>query len=129
MIVIDASAMVEWLFETQSGLKIEKLAMSDADICAPHLMDLEVTQALRRLARAQKITVARGQQALEDLRGMDLTRYAHEGFLDRIWNLRDSCTAYDAMYIALAESLHAVVLTHDQKLAAAHGHKARIEVL
>jgi len=129
VIVIDASAMVEWLFETQSGLKIEKLAMSDADICAPHLMDLEVTQALRRLARAQKITVARGQQALEDLRGMDLTRYAHEGFLDRIWNLRDSCTAYDAMYIALAESLHAVVLTHDQKLAAAHGHKAKIELI
>ena len=129
MIVLDASAMIEWLFCTPSGLKIEHRAMADGDISAPHLIDLEVAQALRKFVRAQKITMPRGEQALDDFRAMDITRYAHEGFLNRIWNLSDSCTAYDAMYIALAESLHAVVLTHDQKLAAAHGHKAKIELI
>ena len=129
MIVIDASAMVEWLFETPSGAQIEQRAISDADICAPHLIDLEVAQTLRKLARAQKISTSLALQVLDDFRDMDITRYGHEGFLPRIWGLRDTCTAYDAVYVALAESLAATLITHDPKLAAAHGHNARIELL
>lgn len=129
MIVIDASAMIEWLFETPAGLKIEQKAMSAGDICAPHLLDLEVAQTLRKLARAQKISVARGLLALDDFRDMDIARYPHEGFLPRIWSLRDSCTAYDAVYVALAESLSVELVTHDQKLACSHGHIVRVNLI
>jgi predicted nucleic acid-binding protein len=129
VIVVDASAMVEWLLETPVGLKVESRAVSDGNICVPELVDLEIAQALRKLVRARKISIARGEQALDDYRDLDLTRYAHEGFLQRIWDLRDSCTAYDAVYIALAESLSAALITHDRKLALAHSHGAQIEFL
>jgi predicted nucleic acid-binding protein len=121
--------MVEWLFETPFGLQVEQRAMADGDISAPHLLDLEVVQTLRKLTRAGRISASRALLALEDYRSMDITRYAHESFLGRIWYLRDTCTAYDAAYIALAESLHAVLITHDRKLAFAHGHSAKVELL
>jgi predicted nucleic acid-binding protein len=129
VIVVDASAMIEWLLETPVGLKIQQRALSDGYLCAPHLLDLEVAQALRKLVRTQKIDNSRGQQALDDFRDMDLSRYPHEDFLQRIWGLRHTCTAYDAMYIALAESLAATLITHDQKLASAPGHNAKLECI
>ena len=129
MIVIDASALIEWLFQTSTGVQIERRAISAGDICAPHLLDLEVLQTLRKLVRSQTISVARAMQALEDFRDMDIARYAHNAFLPRIWSLRDTCTAYDAVYVALAESLSAVLVTHDRKLASAHPHAASIEMI
>jgi predicted nucleic acid-binding protein len=129
VIVVDASAMVEWLLQTPIGLRVESRAISDGNICVPHLVDLEIAQALRKLVRARKIGITLGKQALDDYRDLDLTRYAHEGFLPRIWDLRGSCTAYDAVYITLAESLSAALITHDRKLALARGHSAQIEFL
>ena len=67
--------------------------------------------------------------ALSDLADFPLHRYGHEFMLPRIWELRDNLTAYDAAYVALAEALDAPLLTRDARLAAAPGHRARIEVV
>ena len=75
------------------------------------------------------ITASRGQEALQDLLDLPLTRYPHDLFLWRIWELRDNLTAYDAAYVALAEALGAPLVTCDSRLASASGHHARIEVV
>ena len=87
----------------------------------PHLLDLEVAQVLRRHSRGH-MTEPRVREAIEDLRDLPLTRYAHEPFLDRIWELRENLTAYDGAYVALAETLGAILLTSDARLARTFGH-------
>jgi predicted nucleic acid-binding protein len=96
---------------------------------APHLLDLEVAQALRRLVHLKEVTRSRAQQALDDHAGLVIERYSHRELLARIWQLRQSVTAYDAAYVALAEALNAPLLTCDAKLGGSHGHRARIEVV
>jgi predicted nucleic acid-binding protein len=96
---------------------------------APHLLDVEVAQVLRRLAQRKEITVPRAEQALEDLAHLLIDRHEHQSLLPRIWQLRDSLSAYDGTYVALAEALSAPLLTCDGKLAGAHGHRATIELV
>jgi len=84
---------------------------------------------LRRYVREKLITAQRGQEALEDLAGLPLERYAHDFLLPRVWDLRATLTAYDAVYVALAELLDAPLLTCDRKIASASGHSANIEVI
>jgi len=96
---------------------------------APHLIDIEVTQTLRRLAILKEITAARGKHALEDHVALNIKRAEHKDLLERVWTLRDSITAYDAAYVVLAEILDAPLITCDARLARSHGHKARIEVI
>jgi predicted nucleic acid-binding protein len=96
---------------------------------APHLLDLEVAQVLRRSALAAELDAARGAQALEDLAALPLSRYPHDGLLPRIWELRHTVPAYDAAYVALAEALAAPLVTRDPALAASRGPAARIERL
>jgi predicted nucleic acid-binding protein len=71
----------------------------------------------------------RGEQALLDLADVPLNRYAHDLFLLRIWGLRRNLTAYDALYIALAEALDAPLITRDGALARSSGHRARVEFI
>lgn len=130
MIVLDASALLEVLLQTPAGKTVERRIFSPNEtLHAPHLIDIEVTQVLRRYAALGEIEPHRAQQALEDLTDMPLTRYPHQLFLSRIWSLRDNVTAYDAAYVALAESLPATLLTRDRRLANAPGHGASIELL
>jgi predicted nucleic acid-binding protein len=96
---------------------------------APHLLDIEVAQVLRRLVQLKGIKAARAEQALDDLAGFVIERHAHQDLLPRIWQLRNSLTAYDAAYVALAEAVDAPLLTCDAKLARSHGHRARIEIV
>ena len=94
----------------------------------PHLLDLEVTQVLRRYCRTGDITPARGEQAILDLAELPLERHSHEPLLGRIWQLRDNVTAYDAAYIALAEALRAPLLTLDRALSRVPGVRVAVEV-
>lgn len=128
MIVLDASALLEILLRTAAGHRAESRLAQDGDGCAPHLIDVEVVQALRRLAAARQIGETRAREAVEDFADMPLQRYAHEPLVERMWSLRQNLTAYDAAYVALAEALGAPLLTTDRRLASAPGHRARIEL-
>lgn len=129
MIVVDASAMLEVLLGTESGARIEdRLLSTDESLHAPHLLDLEVAQVLRRYAAAGNLSPGRGLEALTDLADFPLNRYPHDVLLSRIWELRRNMTAYDASYVALAEALAAPLVTCDARLKAAPGHTARVEV-
>jgi predicted nucleic acid-binding protein len=130
MIVVDASALLEVLLHTPAAERVgDRLFVADETLHAPHVLDLEIAQVLRRYARAREIDAARGAQALEDLALLPLHRYAHDMFLARIWELRQNLTAYDAAYVALAEGLDAPLVTRDAALATAPGHDARVEVI
>lgn len=95
---------------------------------APHLLDVEVAQVIRRYVANREIDSERGRAALTDLADFPLRRYPHDFLLPRIWDLRNNLTAYDAAYVALAEVLDAPLLTRDRRLAAATGHRAQIEL-
>ncbi len=130
MIVVDASAVIEVLLGTPAATRVaERLFDGGETLHAPHLLDVETAQVLRRYALAGALGAERGVEALEDLADFPITRYPHQPFLFRIWELRNNVTAYDAAYIALAEALDATLVTRDAKLASAAGHRARIELL
>jgi predicted nucleic acid-binding protein len=130
MIVLDASAALDWLLQTPTGHRIEERIYSRGEsLHAPHLLDLEVSQVLRRLARQGVISTRRAEEALRDLLDLRVTRYPHAVFLPRIWQLRQNLSAYDAAYVALAEQLGAPLVTRDQRLASAAGHAATVEVV
>ncbi len=129
MIVLDASAAIDWLLQSASGRKVEERIYSHGEsLHAPHLLDVEFTQVLGRLVRERTVEVSRAEQAIVDLVNLPITRYPHFVFLPRLWQLRHNLTAYDAVYIALAERLNATLVTRDARLSAATGHQARIEV-
>jgi predicted nucleic acid-binding protein len=129
VIVVDASALLEFLLQTPLGTRVEVRLFQDRDeLHSPHLVDVEVTQGLRRLVRMGEVSADRAAEALTDLAGLDLHRHAHVDFLTRAWKLRDNITAYDAMYVALAEALDAPVVTCDEPLSKAPGHRARVEL-
>lgn len=130
MIVVDASAVIEVLLRTPAAAAVERrLFEPHRTLHAPHLLDIEVAQVVRRYAAKGEIDGERGRAALADLADFPLRRYPHELLLPRIWDLRNNLTAYDAAYVALAEVLDAPLLTRDQRLAAAAGHKARVELV
>jgi len=128
VIVLDASAAIEWLLQSPTGVKIDQRFVSES-LHAPHLLDVEVAQVLRRYVREKMLTEQRGQEALEDFGDLPLNRYPHDFLIPRIWELRGTLTAYDAAYVALAELLGAPLLTCDRKIAFAPGHHAKIDVV
>jgi predicted nucleic acid-binding protein len=128
--VLDASVLVEILLQTPLGIRhSDRVLDRDELLHVPHLLDLEILQAVRRLTLAGEIPATRGEMALIALLDLQLIRHEHAPFMGRIWQLRTSMTAYDAVYVALAEGLSTVLLTCDSKLARAHGHHADIELL
>jgi len=130
VIVLDASALVELLLNTSRGrLVAGRISDPRVALHVPHLADLEVTQALRRYVRDGELNAAAGSDALDDLRALDLYRHSHETLLSRIWELRHNFSAYDAVYLALAEALDAILLTCDSRLARAASAACRVEVL
>jgi predicted nucleic acid-binding protein len=127
MIVLDASAVIELLTNGPLSDQLRRdLAGRDDTFLAPHLLDIEVLSALRRLLAGQRIDSHRTEQLLTGLAELPAERYPHTPLLARIWELRNNFTAYDAAYIALAEETGAILYTCDAKLA--KGHRARVAV-
>jgi predicted nucleic acid-binding protein len=130
VIVLDASAAVDWLLQTAAAQRIESRIFSrNQSLHAPELLDLEVAQVLRRLVREGTLPTSRAAAAIQDLLDLRITRYPHSLLLPRIWQLRHNLSAYDAAYVVLAEKLGATLLTRDARLASAAGHTATIEVV
>lgn len=128
MIVLDASALVEVLLRTPAtAVLTPRLRQPGETVHAPHLINLEVAQTLRRYFAAGVLSARRAGEALEDLASFPMTLYSHRPFLRRIWELRHNVTAYDAAYLALAEALDAPLVTCDHALASAPGHRAKVE--
>ena len=130
MIVVDASVVVELLLKTPRSERILQRLFEPADaLHAPHLLDVEVAQVLRRYERQGELSVRRGAAALRLLEALPLRRHPHTPLLNRVWTLRQNFTAYDAIYVALAEVLDATLVTLDAALVAAPGTHARIELV
>ena len=129
MIVLDASAIIDMLLGTPAGDRVSQRILEDGAPHAPHLLDVEVTSALRRGVRHQVLDPDRGAEALDDFAAFSLVRHPHGPLLPRMWALRDNFSAYDAAYVALAEELDGPLLTLDARLARAGGHRATIELV
>jgi predicted nucleic acid-binding protein len=130
LIVVDASALIEVLLRTPASRTVEShLFAPGQSLHAPHLLDIEVAQVVRNYAARGDIDAERGRMALDDLGGLRMQRYPHDFLLPRIWSLRNNVTAYDAVYVALAEALDAVLLTRDHRLAGAAGHFAQVALV
>jgi predicted nucleic acid-binding protein len=130
VIVLDASAAVDWLLQTPAGRRIETRIYSRSEsLHTPHLLDLEVAQVLRRLVREHVVSAQRAYEAIEDLLDLRITRYQHFVLLPLIWQLRQNMSAYDAAYVVLAEKLGGTLITRDARLASAPGHAASVELL
>jgi predicted nucleic acid-binding protein len=133
MIVLDASAAVDWLLQTPAGQRIEQRIYAGPQaqtetLHTVHLLDVEFAQVVRRLVREGTLAPKRAEEAIEDLAALRMVRYGPVLLLKRIWQLRQNLSAYDASYVALAEELRAPLITRDRRLAAAPGHKAAVEV-
>jgi predicted nucleic acid-binding protein len=130
VIVPDASLVVEVVLRTPLGIRhAGRVLASNESLHVPHLLDVEAAQVLRRLTLLGQVQAGRAEQALEILTDLPLVRHGHTPLIGRVWQLRTSMTAYDAVYIALAEGLDAVLLTCDGRLSRSHGHRARVELL
>jgi len=127
MIVLDASVVVELLTNgpLANSIRNEFAARND-DFLVPHLIDVEVMSALRRLSAGQRIDSHHSRQLLAGLSSLPAERYSHTPLIGRIWELRNNFTAYDAAYIALAEATDSTLYTCDEKLR--RGHRARVRV-
>lgn len=130
MIVVDASALLELLMNTAAGERVAA-RVSDPEVAlhAPHLIDLEVAQVLRRFVRDGDLDRTGAEVMLAALRELDLERHGHEPRLDRVWALRSNMTPYDAAYVALAEAPGARLLTCDARLARAPGSRIEVDLL
>lgn len=130
MIVLDASVVIEMLLRPgRHRPLLDRVLDPGQSLVAPHVLDLEVTQVLRRYATGREISSVRAEAAFEDYRDLRISRYPHAPLLTRIWGLRNNCTAYDAAYISLAEALDCPLLTCDAALAVVPGHRATVEVV
>jgi predicted nucleic acid-binding protein len=130
VIVVDASALLEALLRTPAAQAVERRLLDPREtLHAPHLLDVEVAQVVRRYAAAGEIDRERGRAALADLADFPLRRYPHDFLLPRVWELRHNLTAYDAVYVALAEALDAPLITRDRRLADAASRHARVELV
>src|SRR5437868_3702536 len=130
MIVVHASALLEVFLRTPAAQAVDRGLSSGIERgCTRRTSSIsEVAQILRRSTSAE-LETERGRMALADLADFPIRRYPHGLFLTRVWDLRNNFTAYDAVYVALAEALDAPLLTRDQRLAAAAGHHARVELV
>jgi predicted nucleic acid-binding protein len=129
VIVVDASAIVEVLLNSSKSDALRAYLFAAGDtLHVPHLTDVEVLHLLRRYSITKTMDQGRAREAFDDYAAMPLTRYPHSVLLPRVWELRHNLTAYDAVYVALAEALDATLVTCDGGLGSISGHHATVRV-
>ena len=128
MLVVDTSAVVAALVARPPNQALVNRLRVDGDLHAPHLLDVELLHALRRLVLAGQLSEDRAADVRTDVADLTVVRYGHGALADRTWDLRHNLTAYDATFIALAEALNAPLVTCDARLARAPGSSAVVEL-
>lgn len=129
MIVVDASVVVTALADDGPDGDRVRARLRGERLIAPHLVDIEVLSAWRRIAASGDLDERRAGLATADLRSLRIDRVPHAPLLDRCWELRQNLTVYDAAYIALAEAMQVPLLTADAKLAAAPGVRCTVDLI
>jgi predicted nucleic acid-binding protein len=129
LIVADASVVVTALLADSEEGDAAREALRSEAAHAPHLLDVEVTSAVRGWVLAGRLTVEQARSSIRDLGDLAITRHGHESLLDRVLELRDAVSAYDGTYVALAELLGATVVTGDRRLSRAPGLRCPVSVI
>jgi predicted nucleic acid-binding protein len=130
VIVLDASALADWLLVTPGlGGAVAAEIAHDVDVHTLDFAWVEVASVVRRKHLAGEITAHRGEEVLADLDLVPLVRHPAAPLVGRVWSLRDTLTAYDAAYVALAEALRCTLVTTDGGVARAHGHSATVRLV
>jgi len=128
VIVLDASAAAELLLDTPRGAVVaRRIAAGDETVHVPELLGIEIASVLRRMLLRGALDEGRARRVIDELDALGVESYPHAALLHRVLDLRENLTAYDALYVALAEALDAALVTCDAKLATASGHGAQIE--
>lgn len=128
MLVVDASCVAEVVLAGPDAEPVRGRLAEDPDQAAPHLVDVEVLGVVRRAHLRGELDGTAARHAIEDLQSWPATRVDHRPLLERAWQLRNSLSAPDALYVALAEALNVALLTLDQRLAGAEGPRCKFEV-
>lgn len=128
MLVVDASCLSSTLVGEPNAEPIRARLAADPEYAAPHVIDVEVLSVIRRDFLLGRLDATAASQAVADLQGWPGERFGHRDLLQRAWELRAYVRGWDAMYVALAEALQAVLITTDERLARATGLRCRIEV-
>ncbi len=121
MLIVDASCLYEVVADTERAGVVRARLAADDDHAAPHVIDVEVLNVIRRDHRLGKLDRTAADQAIADLRDWPGERYGHRNLIDRAWELRDVVRGWDAFYVALAEAFDAPLLTADERLGRARG--------
>jgi predicted nucleic acid-binding protein len=129
VIVVDASVVVSALLVDGPAGDVARQTLRSDAAHAPHLLDVEVTSAVRRWVLAGRLTVEEARSSIRDLADLAITRHGHEPLLDRVLELRDAVSAYDGTYVALAELLGAPMVTGDRRLSRAPGVRCPVSVI
>ena len=127
-VIVDASVVVAALVDSGHVGEWAALQLRGGSLAAPHLMPVEAANVLRRVELAGDVSSDVASLAHADLLELPVDLYPHEPLADRVWQLRGTITAYDAWYVALAESLDATLVTLDERLSTAPGPECRFEI-
>jgi predicted nucleic acid-binding protein len=128
MLIVDATCLYEVVADTPNAEPIRVRLSEDQDHAAPHVVDLEVLNVVRRHEMQGRLDATAAGQAVDDLYGWPGERFAHQGLIPRAWSLRHDVRGWDAFYVALAEALDGTLLTLDTRLAQASGPLCPIEI-
>jgi len=120
-LVVDASVVAAALVDSTSRGIWARDRLREGELAAPHLMPAEVSSVLRRTERSGELSTNIVAVAHADLLDLSVELFSFEPYADRVWQLRDNVTVYDAWYVALAETLGTSLATLDRRLATAAG--------
>jgi predicted nucleic acid-binding protein len=129
LIVADASVLIDFLLRSAGEPELSELIAQQDTLVAPGIVDIEVTNVLRRLVQRKAIGLDVADSALADFLDLRIERHGSTDTLWRIWEIRNNVSAYDAAYVALAEVAGVPLYTRDAKLAATAGHAAKIVLI
>jgi predicted nucleic acid-binding protein len=129
VIVADASVLVPALLDAGGAGALARERLLDSDVHVPELADVEVLSVVRRAVLAGRLPAERGAAAVQDWTELAVERHPHLPLLPRAWQLRDSVSAYDAQYVALAELLDVPLVTADARLSRAPGLRCAVDLL